>query len=112
MAAYASLTPDQKSMLLAFSLVARGSMIKLAQVLNLLQDLDTAYQTVSPILALVDNGETIPDGNALAGSQTVTAFDLKTWLPAIEAILATNNTAGWRSAYIKAGGVANTMQSA
>lgn len=108
-----TLPPDEKSTMLAYTLATRGALIKLAQAFNTLQDLDTAYNAAAKASnAKLDAGTIIPDQTTLAGAQALTSTDISQWMTSIEAMLATNNNNAWRLAFIRAGGVANTMQSA
>ena len=113
MPAFNALTPDEQATLLAYMPVARGSLIAMAKALNTVQDMDSVWNSnVKAIVAKLDAGVVIPDVTGLAGAQSLTSTDINTIMTALETMLGTNNSQAWRTYYVRAGGVTNTMQSA
>lgn len=110
MALFSSLTPDEQSALKAYALIHRGNTILLCKALNNISLADAAWNAnIKAINAKLDVTEVIPDGNSLAGSQSMTSADILNAMTALETMLTTNNSAAWRAAYVKLVGPANSM---
>lgn len=107
---FSQLTSDEQSALKAYALVHRGNVIALCKALNNISLADAAWNAnIKAINTKLDVAEVIPDGNGLAGSQSMTQADLLSAMNALESMLTTNNSVAWRAAYVKLVGPANSM---
>lgn len=107
---FEDLTPEQQAILSEHVRMARAWAGEQARTNNHGQVLDTNYWSqVSAILALLDNGDVIPDGSGLAGAGTLTKADVVTLTSYIEGIMASYDTAPHRQMYAKAAGPSNLI---
>ena len=110
MATFSSLTAGQQEQILAFMPLFRGAIITLARACNGGASLDGVWTTgVSALVTSLDAGTTIPDITGLAGAQSLVREDVLGAMAAIEALLATANSAAQRAEYLKIVGPPNVI---
>jgi hypothetical protein len=104
-----SLAANQQTALLAFMPKLRGNpnnSAKLANNFPLLNNLCT-NGGISAINAGLSVGDIVPDATGLAGAQTLSSADLNTAMAAVQAFLASHNTAADDAYSVRAVGPAN-----
>ena len=109
MATYDSLTTEQKAALALGDKWVRGALVSLKQFTDDADfDLKLQYWTdnIVPILALLDNGELIPQASGHAGASDLNKAQLaaiKTWLEGIDGDMTTNMTTVVKAIGVNAG---------
>jgi hypothetical protein len=107
MATFASLTPQQQSLLSNWlQNTFRPTVLANARALAALQQMATFYASaIGPVLATVDATETVPDNTGLAGAAPLLVADVTQWMTAAEAVLGVQNTAAQVAEFVKIAGV-------
>lgn len=110
MATFAALTSDQRNELLALMPLVRSMNVQFSKTMNQLAALDSLWNSnLKAVNALLDAGVVIPDSSGLDGASSLTKDDLITFFNAMETVLAVNNSAAWRTFFVRAAGLSNTM---
>ena len=104
MATYASLsTEDQAIVQNTVNLIRAGSG-EMARVFNHLKAVADDTNAVNLVLS-IDAGDTIPNTSGLAGADDMTRTEMVTLYNLLDAIRATEDTAGFRAQASKAAGI-------
>jgi hypothetical protein len=107
---FTDLTPAQQAQVLSFMPIFRTTMGLIAQALNRLSQLDSAWvAAISTSVTSLDAGATIPDQTAMSGAAELTREDIIGLMLAAETVLTGNNAPANRAEYIKVAGLQGTM---
>lgn len=108
--AYAELTADQKQQLQDWLQLVRPIQGEVAKVLNHMGAAKTAYDShVGAVLALLVDGDAVPNESGLAGAIDVTKAELTTILALLNSVLTTYDTTANRELWTKFCGAGNLI---
>lgn len=105
---WAQLTPAQQAQVLAFMPMFRAAVVELVAAADGGAKLDSIWTGgISAVVESLTSGAVIPDITGLAGASPLTMDIVVAQMTAIEALLASANTAQARAAYLAIVGPAN-----
>jgi len=108
MAAFSTLTADQKNQLLAFMTMFRGGCVALVQAINRGTALNLVWtDSVGTIVASLDASGEIPDQTGLAGAVGLLPADVAALMTLIQGLLASAATNANEAEMLKAIGPTN-----
>ena len=108
MTAWASMTANQQTQMMAYMASLRPAVARFASAVNALASLDSNWQNIvlAEVTAL-DAGTVIPDVTGLSGAIPLTREQVLAFMTSAETMLSTYNTATAKTLYAQMAGFVN-----